>query len=252
VKAFSKTISILSVALIVSACTYSVKLKDSPASAIGGPANAPAVSLIADKSDISNPTILIGAFKLNYDVQDSFLKGAEAALRSGFSKVDVASSPSPANPYYAVPHLDIRQTYRSQFSSGLELTAKIDIHETASRRLIQSYEKHAPVDFNTPGSVTAMGFLTGFLLFVPAPITIPSALNTCGELGYQLVDSALKTALTGIGKEIAMGPKTAVAPVGQSGGTFEGNLVTAKKQCSELGFKEGTKQFGDCVLKLVE
>jgi hypothetical protein len=80
----------------------------------------------------------------------------------------------------------------------------------------------------------------------------------CGEQGQAAIEVGLKTALTELSMDIAHGNKgtveystSSIAPKSKPS-DFAQKMSGLKQQCTELGFKEGTKPFGDCVMKLMD
>jgi hypothetical protein len=69
------------------------------------------------------------------------------------------------------------------------------------------YQTKQHIDYETPPSTKALGFLTGFTLFALAPVTIPIALNIEGNHGRDLLEKAIRESLASIKTELAQDEK---------------------------------------------
>jgi hypothetical protein len=197
---------ILPIVLIsLQGCTYNGQIKERALvnSSVVGQKSSVGITLIDSKDGISNPKFSVGAFTFNYDLKDSYFDGAKEALNSLYSKVDVANTPTPSNPYYAVPYFDFRQTRSSGLSAGLEIRSRIDLFDTDTKQLIKSFTSQKEVDYNVPGSAQALGALTGLTLFVILPVTMPVALNIDGNHGKDLIEASIKESFGSLKTELA-------------------------------------------------
>jgi hypothetical protein len=198
----AKALSLLILLIALSGCTYNAKIQDESlaGSTPPAPSSAQGITLINNHDALQVSSFKVGGYTGNVDARDAFINGAKQMLGSLYGRVDLASSPKPENPVYAVANFETTLPDPGPVTTLIVNDVRVDLYETASKKLLHSFtaKKEGRASVNP-----ALGFFTGFTLFVFSPITIPAQTSLFGDQGKSIIENNLKSGLYVIRSEMA-------------------------------------------------
>ena len=189
------------VTLLVTGCSYQANIN----SQLIKPASQPSIyvnetiTLVDDRSDISDVSISSLYHTFHYSVKDSYFWAVQGVLKQ--SVTTNISSSKPLTGLYVVPHFNANLSYLGSLGAGVETITRIDLFDAEKNSLLKSYQINNHVDYQLPSSAFALNFLTGFTLFALSPITLPAATNIMGDHGKDLLEHSISDSLNRIGSD---------------------------------------------------
>lgn len=164
------------------------------------------VTLLNKMDGIKNLDFTVGAATLNYDIKEPYFNALKDTLNTIYNQVEIGSEASSNSQLIAVPYFNATINNLPD-GAGIDTLSRVDILDGSSKKLIKSYQVKYHINYVTPPSAHALGFLTGLTLFALAPVTIPIALNQMGNHGQDLLEGAIRESLASIKTELTQDEK---------------------------------------------
>jgi len=187
---FRSSFCVLIAFIILSGCSYTGKVVPKLTTESYGDKHIPYVLAIDGRSLVGKQiTANPGAVKLTAEYGDALLDTINNKVSKLYKSTFVIKSVSDLKEYDHIMHLTDSATSSCRTYCNLTSSLFVNINDSDGNNLFT--DKFVDnFQWNQPPSAIALGILTGAMLLIPAPITIPIGLNIEGD---ELVDQFSKS-----------------------------------------------------------
>ncbi|BCS56061.1 hypothetical protein GSbR_14240 [Geobacter sp. SVR] len=203
-------LSLIVMIFLITGCTYTGAIRDDFYAATQKESAKINLTVgVVDTSKNKNKAFIFGGGGYSVDIKlGAIANGLQSELSTIFEKVILTDGKR-------CSFCDLNVTYESIWkntlinttSGNLTFDTALKVNFTdAKNTTIHNFVATDTAMYNTPGSVHALGFITGFTLFALSPITIPAITNVIGEHAEQVLEETLKRQISQIGEKVVLEP----------------------------------------------